>query len=175
MTLDVAERFADTLASAAVQAARTRFFALITGCLPLRGTEKSPTSQWFGFFDARHCISSAVYAFTVLENTCRLGEPWILGRPLHESGNARNEGSKQPSSATSSATPSAPSRSPRGAPSTAVALASRCTIRDFSAMPILADALQDAGCDNADILDHCRGPGPHVRGCWVVDLVLGKE
>jgi len=47
--------------------------------------------------------------------------------------------------------------------------------RDFTAMPILADALQDAGCDNADILDHCRGPGPHVRGCWVVDLVLGKS
>jgi hypothetical protein len=47
--------------------------------------------------------------------------------------------------------------------------------RDFGAMPILADALQDAGCDNADLLDHCRGPGPHVRGCWVVDLVLGKE
>jgi hypothetical protein len=47
--------------------------------------------------------------------------------------------------------------------------------RDFSAMPILADALQDAECDNDDILDHCRGPGPHVRGCWVVDLVLGKE
>jgi hypothetical protein len=47
--------------------------------------------------------------------------------------------------------------------------------RDFSAMPILADALQDAGCGCADILDHCRGPGPHCRGCWVVDLVLGKE
>jgi hypothetical protein len=46
--------------------------------------------------------------------------------------------------------------------------------RDFSAMPILADALQDAGCDNADILDHCRGTGSHVRGCWVVDLILGK-
>ena len=46
---------------------------------------------------------------------------------------------------------------------------------DFGAMPILADALQDAGCDSADILNHCRGPGPHVRGCWVVDLVLGKE
>jgi hypothetical protein len=46
--------------------------------------------------------------------------------------------------------------------------------RDFSSMPILADALQDAGCDNDDILNHCRGPGPHVRGCWVVDLVLGK-
>jgi hypothetical protein len=45
---------------------------------------------------------------------------------------------------------------------------------DFSAMPILADALQDAGCDDESILDHCRGPGPHCRGCWVVDLVLGK-
>jgi hypothetical protein len=47
--------------------------------------------------------------------------------------------------------------------------------RDFSAMPILADALQDAGCDSDDILDHCRGNAPHVRGCWVVDLVLEKQ
>ena len=46
--------------------------------------------------------------------------------------------------------------------------------RDFSPMTILADALQDAGCEDADILDHCRGAGPHVRGCWIVDLVLGK-
>jgi hypothetical protein len=46
--------------------------------------------------------------------------------------------------------------------------------RDFSAMPILADALQDAGCDSAEILDHCRGQDPHARGCWVVDLVLPK-
>ena len=47
--------------------------------------------------------------------------------------------------------------------------------RDFTAMPILADALADAGCDDEPLLSHCRGPGPHVRGCWVVDLVLGKE
>ena len=47
--------------------------------------------------------------------------------------------------------------------------------QDVGAMPILADALQDAGCDSADVLDHCRGPGPHVRGCWVVDLVMGKQ
>src|SRR5579883_2776692 len=48
--------------------------------------------------------------------------------------------------------------------------------RDFSAMPILADALQDAGCDNDDILNHCRDPQQtHVRGCWVVDLVLEKQ
>jgi len=47
--------------------------------------------------------------------------------------------------------------------------------RAFDRLPVLADALQDAGCEHADILDHCRGPGPHVRGCWVVDLVLGKS
>jgi hypothetical protein len=47
--------------------------------------------------------------------------------------------------------------------------------RAFERLPTLADALEDAGCDNADILTHCRGPGPHVRGCWVVDLLLGKE
>jgi hypothetical protein len=47
--------------------------------------------------------------------------------------------------------------------------------RDFGAMPILADALQDAGCDNEDVLNHCRDAKQvHVRGCWVVDLVLGK-
>ncbi|HJZ55412.1 MAG TPA: hypothetical protein VKE74_10660, partial [Gemmataceae bacterium] len=46
--------------------------------------------------------------------------------------------------------------------------------RAFDRLPILADALQDAGCDNTDILNHCLGPGPHVRGCWVVDLMLGN-
>jgi hypothetical protein len=47
--------------------------------------------------------------------------------------------------------------------------------RVFSNMPILADALEDAGCDNAEILGHCRESKEHVRGCWVVDLILGKE
>ncbi|VTU01832.1 Uncharacterized protein OS=Sorangium cellulosum (strain So ce56) GN=sce5710 PE=4 SV=1 [Gemmataceae bacterium] len=60
--------------------------------------------------------------------------------------------------------------------STSVSLARQMyESREFSAMPILADALQDAGCEDEDILSHCRGLGPHVRGCWVVDLVLGKE
>lgn len=40
-------------------------------------------------------------------------------------------------------------------------------------LAILADALEDAGCTNNEILAHCRGPGPHVQGCWVVDLLLG--
>jgi len=47
--------------------------------------------------------------------------------------------------------------------------------RAFDRLPILADALQDAGCDSDDLLTHLRGPGPHVRGCWALDLVLGKE
>jgi hypothetical protein len=46
---------------------------------------------------------------------------------------------------------------------------------DADRLAILADALEDAGCDNADLLSHLRGPGPHVRGCWVVDVLLGKE
>jgi hypothetical protein len=74
--------------------------------------------------------------------------------------------------------------------STVLALAERMyESRDFGAMPILADALQDAGCDNDSVLSHCRGPSEpndghppniptapfvHVRGCWVVDRVLGR-
>jgi hypothetical protein len=46
---------------------------------------------------------------------------------------------------------------------------------DNSLLAILADALEDAGCDNADIMNHCRQPGEHVRGCWVVDLLLGRS
>jgi hypothetical protein len=44
--------------------------------------------------------------------------------------------------------------------------------RDFAAMPILADALEEAGCDSPDILAHCRRGGTHIRGCWAVDLAL---
>jgi hypothetical protein len=65
--------------------------------------------------------------------------------------------------------------SPDWRTSTTVAIAQGMyELRDFSPMPLLADALQDAGCEVSEIIDHCRGPGPHVRGCWVVDGVLGK-
>jgi hypothetical protein len=47
--------------------------------------------------------------------------------------------------------------------------------RTFDQMPALADELEKAGCANQEILSHCRGPAPHVRGCWVVDIILGKE
>jgi len=46
--------------------------------------------------------------------------------------------------------------------------------RAFDSMPILADALQDAGCSNEDILNHCRSETVHTRGCWVIDLLTGR-
>jgi hypothetical protein len=47
--------------------------------------------------------------------------------------------------------------------------------RAFDRMPILADALEDAGCADESILRHCRAEGPHVRGCHILDVLLGKE
>ena len=47
--------------------------------------------------------------------------------------------------------------------------------RAFARLPLLADALMDAGCDDDRLVGHCRWAGPHARGCWVVDLVLGKQ
>src|SRR5262245_4276774 len=47
--------------------------------------------------------------------------------------------------------------------------------RRFEDLPILADALEEAGCTDAEILAHCRSQTEHVRGCWVVDALLGKE
>jgi hypothetical protein len=46
---------------------------------------------------------------------------------------------------------------------------------DPACLARLADALEDAGCTDPELLGHLRSPGPHVRGCWAVDLVLGKE
>jgi hypothetical protein len=64
---------------------------------------------------------------------------------------------------------------PRWLTSTVVALATGISAEGaFDRMPILADALEDAGCENRDILDHCRGAGPHTPGCWVVNLVLAR-
>jgi hypothetical protein len=47
--------------------------------------------------------------------------------------------------------------------------------RDFSEMPVLADMLEDAGCTDPHVLAHCRGPGPHVHGCFLIDALLGQE
>jgi hypothetical protein len=65
---------------------------------------------------------------------------------------------------------------PRWRTSDAVALAQAIyDDRAFERLPILADALMDAGCEDEQVVGHCRNEGPHVCGCWVVDLVLGKD
>jgi hypothetical protein len=46
---------------------------------------------------------------------------------------------------------------------------------DTARLPALADALLDAGCEDEELIRHCRSEGPHVRGCWAVDLILGRE
>jgi len=46
---------------------------------------------------------------------------------------------------------------------------------DPARLAVLADALEEAGCTDADILGHLRAAAPHARGCWAVDLLLGKE
>jgi hypothetical protein len=45
----------------------------------------------------------------------------------------------------------------------------------FDRLPILADALLDSGCEDEELIAHCRSAGPHVRGCWAVDAILGKS
>jgi hypothetical protein len=47
--------------------------------------------------------------------------------------------------------------------------------RDFSDMPVLADVMEESGCQDQDILGHCRSGGEHVKGCWLIDLLLGKS
>lgn len=60
--------------------------------------------------------------------------------------------------------------------STVLAIAKQMYVsHDFTLIPILADALEEAGCESEDVLNHCRSDGPHVRGCWVVDALLGKD
>lgn len=46
--------------------------------------------------------------------------------------------------------------------------------REYTSLSVLADALEDAGCDRIEVLEHLRGKGPHTRGCWALDLVLGQ-
>ena len=74
------------------------------------------------------------------------------------------------------AVPALPQRNPAWRTETVLAISRGIRLDNATdRYPILADALEEAGCTNADVLFHCRQPGEHVRGCWVVDLILGKN
>jgi hypothetical protein len=64
---------------------------------------------------------------------------------------------------------------PRWRTETVLALARAADAGVFEAMPVLADALEEAGCNDSELLNHCRGMVSHVRGCWAVELLLGES
>lgn len=69
-----------------------------------------------------------------------------------------------------------PNFEPEWRTGTVVALAQRMYVeKRFDWLPVLADALQEAGCDEQQLLGHCLSSGQHTRGCWAIDLVLGRE
>ena len=173
--LEASEAFADGLLSG-VELGRARQFALHVA----RGFVEIPEQEKF----ASAVALTAVVAAPSSRNLYKTVEPFtasVIGRTL---------GGVLELLARTGPVPAVPGFAavfddvaPRGADfspewrtDTVIALARQMyEACEFSAMPILADALQDAGCDSDGVLSHCRGPGPHVRGCWVVDLVLGKE
>ena len=118
------------------------------------------------------CLYSAGWADSLAPDA-----PWLADSSEHESARAVERASQAEILREVFGNPFRPvSLDPRWRSETVVALAAGIYAeRAFDRMPILADALEDAGCDHADILAHCRGDEPHVRGCWLVDLLLGKS
>ncbi len=173
--LEVSERYADGLATVADLHRASELARYVT--------QDSP------HVSGRSCIAWAVVLTTAWEEPCERSEYREINRYidgqlvtfLHGAVQLPWEGGAPPSVAPEYNTffdevkPCPVAFAPEWRTDTAIALArTMYEAREFSAMPILADALQDAGCDSDDILDHCRDTTQvHVRGCWVVDLVLG--
>jgi hypothetical protein len=144
-----------------------------------RVSSRSPPSEWGGEKLATWYLACSV------ARACLCGSDEALQKLIGESAAAANEAqlliefAVQPSGLVRDifGNPFLPiAVNPRWLTPSVVELAS--TIYDdraFERMPALADALEAAGCTNADILNHCRQPGEHARGCWVVDLLLGKS
>ena len=179
--VEIAERFADGIVGDADRSEARRAAAVVTQA---RGIAPAPTDpRW-----ERRAASSAYYAVAGEAAKAANGSSELAVEAViwQNGGHAARDSSGLVGSEQLLQThflrdifgnPFRPVEfSPAWRTDTAVTLAQQMyDAREFSAMPILADALQDAGCDSDDILDHCRGSGPHIRGCWVVDLVLGKE
>jgi hypothetical protein len=145
---------------------------------------KEELGEEFGPDEAKHCLIAALDRATGKLPLTALGADEqaryaiaALSRPKWDEGMEREEEEQVKVAHDIFGNPFRPVVfDPVWSTDTAVSLARRVyESRDFSAMPILADALQDAGCENTDVLRHCRGPGSHVKGCWIVDALLGKN
>jgi hypothetical protein len=167
--VEVAERFADSAATARQLKTAERKAAAITSDLGLDASVATRMSEW-AIRDAADAVSHLARKQLSPQGVARLTRSAIAATPDKPKdqavilrdifGNPFRPVALDPSWLTS----------------TVVALAEGIYAeRTFDRLPILADALQDAGCENPDVLDHCRGPGPHVRGCFVVDLLTGRN
>lgn len=176
LAVDVAERFADGRAGederhrAAADAYRARnrnwdddAMAAAYYAVGLNSPANSPDAEWGMVVEAAGCVLSALSQHSPAGATdeARGAEREyqsmllrdIFGNPFRP-----------------------PTADPAWLTATVVTLAQAIyEERAFDRLPILADALEDAGCANQDVLDHCRQPGEHVRGCWALDLIMGKE
>jgi hypothetical protein len=188
--IDVAERFADKLATDEdCQTAYARVFAVVTADIQQRGQRRqrnalshtltavydacSPGAMTIqgALASARHSthaigaaagVAATADTYEYTYDTAKVQEALEQSRLVRDLfGNPFNPVTLLPEWRTD----------------TVLALARQMyESRDFSAMPILADALQDTGCEHTDILNHCRdSEQAHVRGCWVVDILLGKS
>jgi hypothetical protein len=188
--VDVAERFADGVASEeermcqCAAAANAENDAQRTKQSALYGSEDNPewTHEWQDSLEITHAASRAATQAVAddASDASRLAL-WVLAKTLNGEWEARYSlGQQKWTSLLRDIFGPLPFRTvtlnPAWRTSNVTALAQAIyDDRAFDRLPILADALEDAGCDNADILNHCRQPGEHVRGCWVVDLLLQKE
>jgi hypothetical protein len=167
--IEVAERHADgQVKIGELRSARHR-------CEDYRGSDKAATRAAFAVTDHK-AITAAVFAAQHAAGA-GVSEHWLLQPRGHQQSTILERWGKQVLIVRDIfGNPLRPvAFDPSWRTSTAVGLArSIYESRAFDRMPILADALEEAGCDEPSVLEHCRGDGPHVRGCWVVDLILGK-
>jgi hypothetical protein len=150
-TVEVAERFADGLAGGEELAAAAREAGL--------AADQAERSRAPGWNAARTAALAAGEAWAAAARAAQSGAydaellREVLGNPIRP-----------------------PAADPAWRTPVVLAIArSAYAERRFADLPVLGDALEDAGCTSAEVLAHLRGPGLHVRGCWALDLVLDKE
>ena len=170
--IEVAERFADGIERNETRS-RTRRAARVRGSLAKSDYEAASIAYWILAYSGRvaaKSTSSDLIHFTKRLKDPRVGLSWksraraeelaqiqllrdIVGNPFRTV-----------------------TFDPRWRSSTVTALAGVIyEERTFEDLPILTDALEEAGCNHQGILRHCRSEGPHVRGCWVIDLILERD
>lgn len=146
----------------------------VCGRLMSRSVEWTPTQDWFPDAPTE---AACLHATALKTTTSPRSLHYTLARSSWHPYTLRLTGSHQPGLIRCIlGNPFRPvSAAPHWLASLTLALAGEIyAARSFDRLPALADALEGAGCEDREVLSHCRAAGPHARGCWVVDLLLGK-